>query len=235
MNQPCEIYWESRRTRARCTSSTTAARRSRMALLRKGITDINTEDPSRSSTRGGTSSRSSTASATSRLDDIQYQTIPEGTSLGAPDVVGRHDRGRSGTCPREPPASALGVLECPQRRGGRSGTTASRSAHHEEAPSSRTTSSTTCSTTATATTTSSNFIGYQPPMNELDPDTPGRGRHRARRTWRTAIADATTDLGPELAAVTELTPAGPDGSGRTPGPSSRRVSDSDRLVARGAT
>ena len=62
-----------------------------MALLRKGHLDINTEDPALVN-QAVADLKELYDICNIKVGDLQYQTVPEGTSWLQPGVVGRHDR-----------------------------------------------------------------------------------------------------------------------------------------------
>ena len=154
MTQPWDIFWESQAYKGKVALLSENRETIGMALLRKGITDINTEDP---------------ALVNQAVEDLKelygvcnikvgrhpVPVGPRGLELAQPGVVGRHDR-RLHLLPAEGDAGERAcVLEGAARTRCRSRTTASRSARRRRSRCSRTSSSTTSSTTASPTRTSS--------------------------------------------------------------------------------
>ena len=108
-----------------------------MALLRKGVTDINTEDP-KLINRAVADLKQLYGICNIKVGDVQYQTIPEDHGLAQPGLVGRHaSPATSTTCRPSSTASCCATgrrprATCPSR------TTASRSARPRRSRCSRT-------------------------------------------------------------------------------------------------
>ena len=83
-----------RSTAARWRSSTTRARRPGMALMRRGVTDLNTEDPDLLDARRRRPQAAQRQRVGVKVSIADYETVPAGRVAPAPGLVGRHDRRR---------------------------------------------------------------------------------------------------------------------------------------------
>jgi spermidine/putrescine transport system substrate-binding protein len=140
-----------------------------MALLRKGITDINTEDPALID-QAVSDLKELYGICNVKVDDLQYQTVPEGSSWLHQAWSGDMIAGYIYYLPKGTPASALGFWKAP--RG--------------QMPIQNDCFAI-CSTTkkpvlshlflnylidnGVAYKNFVDFNGYQPPLNEIDPST----------------------------------------------------------------
>ena len=147
-----------RSTRARWRCSTTSARRSRWRCC-AAVHDVNTENANQVNAAVADLKQLYDIGNV-KMDDNQYQTIPE-TSVAEPGLVGRHHVGRaSTTCRRACRAPSCRLLAAGQ--GLRAGATNDcfASARPPRTRCSPTCSSTTCSTTSMAF---SNFVDFRLP------------------------------------------------------------------------
>ena len=178
MPQPWDIFWQSEAYKGKIALLSEERETIGMALLRKGHLDINTEDPALID-QAVADLKELYDICNIKIGDLQYQTIPEGTSLAQPGVVGRHDR-RLHLLPAQGNArDGAVVLEGREGQGAGAERLLLDLLRRRRSPCSPTTSSTTCSTTASSYENFVDFNGYQPPLNEIDPAHARHGRGRA--------------------------------------------------------
>jgi spermidine/putrescine transport system substrate-binding protein len=79
MTQPWDIFWQSQAYAGKVALLSEERETIAMALLRRGITDINTEDP-KLINRAVSDLKQLYSICNVKVDDVQYQAIPEGTS-----------------------------------------------------------------------------------------------------------------------------------------------------------
>ena len=90
MSQPWDIFWESQAYNGKVGLLSENRETIGMALLRKGITDINTEDPGLVN-QAVSDLKELYGISNIKVGDLQFQTVPEGSSWL--NLVGGHDRG----------------------------------------------------------------------------------------------------------------------------------------------
>jgi spermidine/putrescine transport system substrate-binding protein len=169
MAQPWDIFWESQAYKGKVGLLSENRETIGMALLRKGITDINTEDPALVN-QAVSDLKELYGVCNIKVDDIQYQTIPENSSWLHQAWSGDMIAGYIYYLPKGTPPTALGFWKAP----------------HGKVPVQN-------DCLAVCTTTKKpvlahlflnymldngisysnfvNFNGYQPPLNEIDPET----------------------------------------------------------------
>ena len=160
MDQPWDIFWESQAYKGKVGLLSENRETIGMALLRKGITDINTEDPALVN-QAVSDLKELYDICNIKVDDLQYQTVPEGSSWLHQAWSGDMIAGYIYYLPKErqrapSPSGGHPTARC------RSRTTASRSARPRRSRCSRISSSTTSSTTASPMRTSSTSTGISP-------------------------------------------------------------------------
>jgi len=169
MKQPWDIFWESQAYSGKVSLLSENRETIGMALLRKGITDINTEDPALID-QAVSDLKELYGICNIKVDDLQYQTVPEGSSWLHQAWSGDMIAGYIYYLPKGTPASALGFWKAP--RG--------------QMPIQNDCFAI-CSTTkkpvlshlflnylidnGVAYKNFVDFNGYQPPLNEIQPDT----------------------------------------------------------------
>jgi spermidine/putrescine transport system substrate-binding protein len=169
MPQPWDIFWESGAYKGKVALLSEERETIGMALLRKGILDINTEDPQLLD-QAVADLKELYGICNIKVGDIQYQTIPEGTSWLNQAWSGDMIAGYIYYLPKGTPATALGFWK----------------ADKGKVPVQNDCWSI-CATTDKPVLSHlwlnyildngvaySNFVdfnGYQPPINEIDPST----------------------------------------------------------------
>jgi spermidine/putrescine transport system substrate-binding protein len=169
MSQPWDIFWQSQAYSGKVGLLSEDRETIAMALLRRGHMDINTEDPKLINAAVADLKQLYNI-CNVKVDDTQYQTIPEGRSWLHQAWSGDMISGYIYYLPKGTPASDLGFWKPPKGKGPIQNDCFSI-----------------CSTTkkpvlshlflnflldnGVATSNFVNFNGYQPPINELDPDT----------------------------------------------------------------
>jgi spermidine/putrescine transport system substrate-binding protein len=169
MPQPWDIFWESGAYEGKVALLSEERETIGMALLRKGILDINTEDPQLLD-QAVADLKELYGICNIKVGDIQYQTIPEGTSWLNQAWSGDMIAGYIYYLPKGTPATALGFWK----------------ADKGKVPVQNDCWSI-CATTDKPVLSHlwlnyildngvaySNFVdfnGYQPPINEIDPST----------------------------------------------------------------
>jgi spermidine/putrescine transport system substrate-binding protein len=169
MDQPWDIFWESQAYKGKVGLLSENRETIGMALLRKGITDINTED-SELVNQAVSDLKELYGICSIKVDDIQYQTVPEGSSWLHQAWSGDMIAGYIYYLPKGTPASALAFWKAP----------------HGKVPVQNDCFAI-CSTTkkpvlshlflnylldnGVAYENFVDFNGYQPPLNEIDPST----------------------------------------------------------------
>jgi spermidine/putrescine transport system substrate-binding protein len=169
MQQPWDIFWQSQAYKGKVGLLSEPRETIAMALLRKGHTDINTEDP-KLVNQAVSDLKELYGICKVKVDDVQYQAIPEGTSWLHQAWSGDMIAGYVYYLPKGTPASALAYWK----------------AEKGKVPIQNDCFSI-CSTTKKPVLAHlflnflldngvaySNFVdfnGYQPPLNEVDPDT----------------------------------------------------------------
>jgi spermidine/putrescine transport system substrate-binding protein len=167
MDQPWDIFWESGAYKGKVGLLSEQRETIGMALLRKGITDINTEDPALVD-QAVNDLKELYDVCNIKVDDIQYQAIPEGTSWLHQAWSGDMIAGYIYYLPKGTPPTALGYWKDVK---GKVPVQNDMFAI--------------CSTTkkpvlshlflnylldnGVAYSNFVNFNGYQPPLNEIDP------------------------------------------------------------------
>ncbi len=168
MEQPWDIFWQSDAYKGKVGLLSENRETIGMALLRKGITDINTEDPALVN-RAVSDLKELYGVCNIKVDDIQYQTIPEDSSWLHQAWSGDMIAAYIYYLPKGTPATALGYWK----------------ADKGKVPVQNDCFAV-CSTTkkpvlshlflnylldnGVAYSNFVNFNGYQPPLNEIDPD-----------------------------------------------------------------
>jgi spermidine/putrescine transport system substrate-binding protein len=169
MAQPWDIFWDSEAYKGKVGLLSEERETIGMALLRKGMLDINTEDPQLID-QAVADLKELYGICNIKVDDIQYQSIPEGTSWLHQAWSGDMIAGYIYYLPKGTPASALGYWK----------------PDHGKVPVQNDCWSI-CATTekpvlshlwlnyildnGVAYTNFVDFNGYQPPINEIDPAT----------------------------------------------------------------
>lgn len=169
MSQPWDIFWESSAYKGKVGLLSEERETIGMALLRKGETNINTEDPELVA-QAVADLKELYGICNVKVDDIQYQAIPEGTSWLHQAWSGDMIAGYIYYLPKGTPETALGFWK----------------ADKGQVPVQNDCFSI-CSTTkkpvlshlflnylldnGVAYTNFVDFNGYQPPLNEIDPST----------------------------------------------------------------
>jgi spermidine/putrescine transport system substrate-binding protein len=169
MAQPWDIFWDSEAYKGKVGLLSEERETIGMALLRKGMLDINTEDPQLID-QAVADLKELYGICNIKVDDIQYQSIPEGTSWLHQAWSGDMIAGYIYYLPKGTPASALGYWK----------------PDHGKVPVQNDCWSI-CATTekpvlshlwlnyildnGVAYTNFVDFNGYQPPINEIDPET----------------------------------------------------------------
>jgi spermidine/putrescine transport system substrate-binding protein len=167
MAQPWDIFWESGAYEGKVALLSEERETIGTALLRKGILDINTEDPQLID-QAVADLKELYDICNIKVDDLQYQTVPEGTSWLHQAWSGDMIAGYIYYLPKGTPATALGFWK----------------AEHGKVPVQNDCWSI-CATTKKPVLSHlwlnyildngvaySNFVdfnGYQPPINEIDP------------------------------------------------------------------
>ena len=168
MTQPWDIFWESQAYSGKVALLSEDRETIAMALLRRGITDINTEDP-KLINRAVADLKELYNICNVKVGDSQYQTIPEGTAWLNQAWSGDPISGYIYYLPKGTPASVLSFWKAPKGH----------------VPVQNDCWSI-CATTkkpvlshlwlnyiidnSVAYSNFVNFNGYQPPLNEIDPD-----------------------------------------------------------------
>ena len=106
MQQPWDIFWQSQAYKGKVGLLSEERETIAMALLRKGITDINTEDPALIN-RAVKDLKQLYGICNVKVDDTQYQTIPEGRSWLHQAWTGDMIAGYIYYLPKGTPASVL--------------------------------------------------------------------------------------------------------------------------------
>jgi spermidine/putrescine transport system substrate-binding protein len=218
MPQPWDIFWESQAYKGKVYLLTEDRETIAMALLRKGITDINTEDP-KLINQAISDLKELYGICNIKLDDSQYQTVPEGSTWLHQAWAGDLIAGYIYYLPAKTPPSAMAYWKAPTGK----------------VPVQNDCFSI-CKTTKKPVlahlflnylldngVSMSNFIdfnGYQPPLNEIEPDslipTLVKSRNDSwgtklteedSQTLRTAILTK-EDFGPQAIEELTLTSAG---------------------------
>jgi spermidine/putrescine transport system substrate-binding protein len=169
MAQPWDIFWESEAYKGKVALLSEEREVIGMALLRKGNLDINTEDPALID-QAVADLKELYGVCNVKVGDLQYQTVPEGTSWLNQAWSGDMIAGYIYYLPKGTPATALGFWK----------------ADHGKVPVQNDCWSI-CATTKKPVLSHlwlnyildngvaySNFVdfnGYQPPLNEIDPAT----------------------------------------------------------------
>jgi spermidine/putrescine transport system substrate-binding protein len=168
MSQPWDIFWQSQAYKGKVALLSEPRETIAMALLRKGHLDINTEDPALINQAVADLNQLNDI-CNIKVDDLQYQTIPEGTSWLHQAWSGDMIAAYIYYLPKGTPASALGYWK----------------ADKGKVPIQNDCFSI-CATTKKPVLSHlflnylldngvsySNFVdfnGYQPPLNEIDPE-----------------------------------------------------------------
>jgi spermidine/putrescine transport system substrate-binding protein len=169
MTQPWDIFWESQAYSGKVALLSEDRETIAMALLRRGITDINTEDP-KLINRAVSDLKQLYNICNVKVGDSQYQTIPEGTAWLNQAWSGDPISGYIYYLPKGTPAKVLSYWKAPKGH----------------VPVQNDCWSI-CATTkkpvlahlwlnyiidnGVAYSNFVNFNGYQPPLNEIDPST----------------------------------------------------------------
>ncbi|MDQ3865655.1 MAG: extracellular solute-binding protein [Actinomycetota bacterium] len=204
MNQPWDIFWQAGAYKGKVGLLSEERETIGMALLRKGHLDINTEDP-RLIDQAVADLKELYGICNVKVDDIQYQAIPEGTSWLHQAWSGDMIAGYIYYLPKGTPASALGYWK--DARG--------KYPVQNDCWS-------ICATTKKPVLAHlwlnyildngvaySNFVdfnGYQPPLNEIDPDTLIRKGVVPRQLANSVLTN--DDLGPDSLQYGTLTAGG---------------------------
>ena len=112
MDQPWDIFWESQAYKGKVALLSENRETIGMALLRKGITDINTEDPALVN-QAVSDLKELYGICNIKVDDLQYQTVPEGSSWLHQAWSGDMIAGYIYYLPKGTPASALAFWKAP--------------------------------------------------------------------------------------------------------------------------
>ena len=169
MSQPWDIFWESQAYKGKVALLSENRETIGMALLRKGNTDINTED-SALVNQAVSDLKQLYGICNIKVDDLQFQTVPEGSSWLNQAWSGDMIAGYIYYLPKGTPASALAFWKPPKGKGPIQNDCFAI-----------------CSTTkkpvlshlflnylldnGVAYANFVDFNGYQPPLNEIDPST----------------------------------------------------------------
>jgi spermidine/putrescine transport system substrate-binding protein len=168
MPQPWDIFWQSQDYKGKVALLSEERETIGMALLRKGITDINTEDPAQIN-QAVADLKELYGVCNIKVGDVQYQSIPEGTAWLNQAWSGDPIAAYIYYLPKDTPATALSFWK----------------AEKGETPVQNDCFSI-CSTTkkpvlshlflnflldnGVSYSNFVNFNGYQPPINEIDPE-----------------------------------------------------------------
>ena len=148
-----------------------------------------------------------------KVGDLQYQTIPEGSSWLNQAWSGDMMAGYFYYLPKGTPATLLRLLEAAQGQGADPERLLVDLLDHQEAGARAPLPQLHARQRRRLLTNFVNFNGYQPPLNEIDPSTLVAEGRRAPRTSRTAIL-TNDDFGPDSLQEMTLTTRA-SSSGRT--------------------
>jgi spermidine/putrescine transport system substrate-binding protein len=169
MAQPWDIFWESEAYKGKVGLLSEERETIGMALLRKGILDINTEDPALID-QAVADLKELYGICNIKVDDIQYQSIPEGTSWLHQAWSGDMIAGYIYYLPKGTPPSALGYWKADKGKVPVQNDCWSICATTEKPVLSHLWLNYILDNRVAY----SNFVdfnGYQPPLNEIDPAT----------------------------------------------------------------
>ena len=204
MSQPWDIFWQSEAYKGKVALLSENRETIGMALLRKGITDINTEDPALVN-QAVEDLKQLYGICNIKVGDLQYQTVPEGSSWLNQAWAGDMIAGYIYYLPKGTPASALAFWKAP----------------HGKVPIQNDCFAI-CSTTKKPVLSHlflnwmldngvayQNFVefnGYQPPLNEIDPGTLVKKGVVPENLANSVLTNA--DLGPDSLQYGTLTSKG---------------------------
>ena len=204
MAQPWDIFWESEAYKGKVALLSEERETIGMALLRKGNLDINTEDPALID-QAVADLKELYDVCNIKVGDLQYQTVPEGTSWLNQAWSGDMIAGYIYYLPKGTPATALGFWK----------------ADHGKVPVQNDCWSI-CATTEKPVLSHlwlnyildngvaySNFVdfnGYQPPLNEIDPATLVKDGVVPEHLANSVLTNA--DIGPDSLQYGTLTARG---------------------------
>jgi spermidine/putrescine transport system substrate-binding protein len=169
MPQPWDIFWESGAYKGKVALLSEERETIGMALLRKGILDINTEDPQLID-QAVTDLKELYGICNIKVGDIQYQTIPEGTSWLNQAWSGDMIAGYIYYLPKGTPATALGYWKADKGKVPVQNDCWSICATTEKPVLSHLWLNYILDN-GVAYSNFVDFNGYQPPLNEIDPST----------------------------------------------------------------
>jgi spermidine/putrescine transport system substrate-binding protein len=167
MPQPWDIFWESGAYKGKVALLSEERETIGMALLRKGILDINTEDPQLID-QAVTDLKELYGICNIKVGDIQYQTIPEGTSWLNQAWSGDMIAGYIYYLPKGTPATALGYWKADKGKVPVQNDCWSICATTEKPVLSHLWLNYILDN-GVAYSNFVDFNGYQPPLNEIDP------------------------------------------------------------------
>jgi spermidine/putrescine transport system substrate-binding protein len=169
MPQPWDIFWESGAYKGKVALLSEERETIGMALLRKGILDINTEDPQLID-QAVADLKELYGICNIKVGDIQYQTIPEGTSWLNQAWSGDMIAGYIYYLPKGTPATALGYWKADKGKVPVQNDCWSICATTEKPVLSHLWLNYILDN-GVAYSNFVDFNGYQPPLNEIDPST----------------------------------------------------------------
>jgi spermidine/putrescine transport system substrate-binding protein len=167
MPQPWDIFWESGAYKGKVALLSEERETIGMALLRKGILDINTEDPQLID-QAVADLKELYGICNIKVGDIQYQTIPEGTSWRNQAWSGDMIAGYIYYLPKGTPATALGYWKADKGKVPVQNDCWSICATTEKPVLSHLWLNYILDN-GVAYSNFVDFNGYQPPLNEIDP------------------------------------------------------------------
>ena len=169
MTQPWDIFWQSQTYSGKVALLSEDRETIAMALLRRGITDINTEDP-KLINRAVSDLKQLYSICNVKVGDSQYQTIPEGTAWLNQAWSGDPLSAYFYYLPKGTPGERHELLEGAQRARARAERLLVDLRDHQEARAGPSVAELHLDN-GVAYSNFVNFNGYQPPLNEIDPDT----------------------------------------------------------------
>ena len=168
MSQPWDIFWQSQKYKGKVALLSEERETIGMALLRKGITDINTEDPARID-QAVADLKELYGVCNIKVGDVQYQSIPEGTAWLNQAWSGDPIAAYIYYLPKGTPASALSYWKAEKGK---------TPVQNDCFSICKTTKKPVLShlflnfllDNGVSYSNFVNFNGYQPPINEIDPE-----------------------------------------------------------------
>jgi spermidine/putrescine transport system substrate-binding protein len=204
MPQPWDIFWESGAYKGKVALLSEERETIGMALLRKGILDINTEDPQLID-QAVTDLKELYGICNIKVGDIQYQTIPEGTSWLNQAWSGDMIAAYIYYLPKGTPATALGYWKADKGKVPVQNDCWSICATTEKPVLSHLWLNYILDN-GVAYSNFVDFNGYQPPLNEIDPSSLVSDGVVPEHLANSVLTN--DDLGPESLQYSTLTSRG---------------------------